>query len=234
VQDPVVNAADNPLGGAVQPSPNGQSWEPKPGAFRWAQVESSDYRKYIGNLRGIGCPERTIRDIISADVHSLYEQRRKQVQRDSLAGTSTSARVTPRQGLEELRNEEAKVVLELLGPEPAEGSADSVEVAKAGSERPERLQNSRERDAVRLPLVFQDTGIPNLKLDESQDEVLGRLRQQFREEIGGEGQDRSSLEYRRKWQQAQPKSDSMVRGMLGSKFYLDYQILAAQRAPQSP
>src|SRR5437868_6638046 len=31
--------------------------------FHWSQIESSDYRAYIANLRAIGCPEPTIRDI---------------------------------------------------------------------------------------------------------------------------------------------------------------------------
>src|SRR6185436_17865409 len=30
--------------------------------FRWAQLESEDYREYITRLRAIGCPEQTIRD----------------------------------------------------------------------------------------------------------------------------------------------------------------------------
>ena len=33
----------------------------------WRMVESADYRQYISNLRGIGCPEETIRDIITAN-----------------------------------------------------------------------------------------------------------------------------------------------------------------------
>src|SRR6478752_7194 len=40
--------------------------------FNWAQVESSDYRVYIANLRAIGCPEATIKDIIMTDVMKLY------------------------------------------------------------------------------------------------------------------------------------------------------------------
>jgi hypothetical protein len=44
--------------------------------FSWQQVESDDYRKYIGNLREIGCPEQTIRDIIIADVNGLYAKKR--------------------------------------------------------------------------------------------------------------------------------------------------------------
>ncbi len=41
-------------------------------AFNWRSVESEDYKKYIANLRAIGCPEETIRDIIIADVNKLY------------------------------------------------------------------------------------------------------------------------------------------------------------------
>jgi hypothetical protein len=44
--------------------------------FSWSEVGSDDYRTYIANLRGIGCPEQTIRDIIIADVNALYARRR--------------------------------------------------------------------------------------------------------------------------------------------------------------
>ncbi len=39
--------------------------------FRWAQLESEDYKTYIARLRSIGCPEQTIRDIIIADLDKL-------------------------------------------------------------------------------------------------------------------------------------------------------------------
>ena len=48
-------------------------------ALDWRIVESEDYKKYIANLRAIGCPEETIRDIIVADVNKLFEQRRREV-----------------------------------------------------------------------------------------------------------------------------------------------------------
>jgi len=44
--------------------------------FTWEEVESSDYVTYIKNLRNIGCPEQTIRDIIVADVNQLYAHHR--------------------------------------------------------------------------------------------------------------------------------------------------------------
>ena len=44
--------------------------------FSWSEIESDDYEKYIANLRAIGCPEQTIRDIILADVNTLYDERK--------------------------------------------------------------------------------------------------------------------------------------------------------------
>ena len=41
----------------------------------WRQVESPDYKQYIANLRTIGCPEKTIKEIIVADVNDLFSSR---------------------------------------------------------------------------------------------------------------------------------------------------------------
>src|SRR2546429_3654874 len=49
--------------------------QPAPG-FNWRQVESPDYTTYIANMRAIGVPEQTIRDVIIADVTQAYEARR--------------------------------------------------------------------------------------------------------------------------------------------------------------
>jgi hypothetical protein len=46
--------------------------------FHWSQIESTNYRAFIANLRAVGCPERTIKDIIITDVMRLYAQRRGQ------------------------------------------------------------------------------------------------------------------------------------------------------------
>ncbi len=46
-----------------------------PRLLDWRAVESDDYKKYVANLRAIGCPETTLRDIIVADVNELYRHR---------------------------------------------------------------------------------------------------------------------------------------------------------------
>jgi hypothetical protein len=44
--------------------------------FVWSDIESEDYPTYIANLRLIGCPESTIRDIIVAEVTQMFARRR--------------------------------------------------------------------------------------------------------------------------------------------------------------
>jgi hypothetical protein len=40
--------------------------------FTWRLIETTDFKKYIANLRAIECPEQTIGDIIIAEVNKLY------------------------------------------------------------------------------------------------------------------------------------------------------------------
>jgi len=47
--------------------------------FHWSQIESGDYRQYIANLRAVGCPEATIKDIILTDIMRLFAERRGQL-----------------------------------------------------------------------------------------------------------------------------------------------------------
>src|SRR5688572_18371934 len=51
-------------------SPN--SGQHTPGRFTWRLLESDDFKRYIENLRSVGCPEQTIQDIIIAEVNKLY------------------------------------------------------------------------------------------------------------------------------------------------------------------
>lgn len=49
----------------------------RPLNFTWQELESANYVAYITNLRAIGCPEETIRDIIVADVNGLFSKKRQ-------------------------------------------------------------------------------------------------------------------------------------------------------------
>jgi hypothetical protein len=48
----------------------------RPRTFTWQEVETPDYVAYVDNLRGLGMPETTVRDIIIADVDQIFARRR--------------------------------------------------------------------------------------------------------------------------------------------------------------
>ena len=89
--------------------------------FSWAEVESDDYPTFIANLRRIGCPELTIRDIIVADVNQVYAQRRAQ---EVVTGESQwwksepdlSATEAALKKITELEREKGELLTRLLGP----------------------------------------------------------------------------------------------------------------------
>ena len=47
--------------------------------FHWSQIEADDYQTYAENLRRIGCPEETIRDLVKQDLDKLYDQRKADI-----------------------------------------------------------------------------------------------------------------------------------------------------------
>lgn len=91
-------------------------------SFNWSRVESPDYQIYIRNLRAIGCPEETVRDIIVADVGKLYERKRAaslppsrtNFWQSSFDAISTEDRQAD-QKLRLLDKEHSRVLTELLG-----------------------------------------------------------------------------------------------------------------------
>jgi len=101
--------------------------------FDWRSVESEDYKKYIANLRAIGCPEDTIRDIILADINKMFEDRKRALKKPvekfkfwetgmksmakMMGGAMDEETIKQNQAL---AAEKRAVIKELLGIEPAE------------------------------------------------------------------------------------------------------------------
>ncbi len=73
-QEADLSLSEGPLSAA--PSAEGaEEIVPQLPTFRWSQIESEDYAKYIKNLRSVGCPESTIADILEADINQLFQPR---------------------------------------------------------------------------------------------------------------------------------------------------------------
>lgn len=73
------SAPPEPLGSAPTSLPEPPSLPTNRPHFDWRQVESADYQTYIKNLRAIGCPEETVKDIVAADLLQAFATRRAQV-----------------------------------------------------------------------------------------------------------------------------------------------------------
>lgn len=195
--------------------------------FRWIQLESTDYRTYIANLRGIGCPEQTLRDIIAADVDAaFYASQRNQLKQQQTAQSLEFE-------LQKLNQQEASFIASLLGDQPAvaETAMNSPRVASIL-----RVKSRAERDldrAVFMPLVLQPVDAEAMKLTAAQAQTINELRQAFLQEIGGTNQDPNDPAYRQRWQAAQREADDMLTGLFGSKFTLNYQMQAEIQAARA-
>ena len=76
----IPDTAGSGAGPALQPpSPHPPADAAVPWPFHWGEIESDDYRQYIANLRAVGCPEETIRDLIAADLAALYLPRARAI-----------------------------------------------------------------------------------------------------------------------------------------------------------
>jgi hypothetical protein len=89
--------------------------------FNWSMIESDDYHQYVANLRSADCPERTVRDIIVADLDELYAAKNRMppparplwqnLDRRRAAGLAQRAKESA------LQEEKLKLIKEVLGYE---------------------------------------------------------------------------------------------------------------------
>jgi hypothetical protein len=189
--------------------------------FRWSQLESEDYPTYISNLRGIGCPEQTIREIITADLDDLFAPRRQPLLfRLGSSTASAPERKEAETRLRSLRQEEAALLRELFGlPEVT----NAVGAASTPGQRPLRAPHPEiESTNVEMPLVFQAVDTNRITLSAEDIQTIDRVRQSFLADLGT-NRDVSSPEYLHRWQKAQLQADNLLDAMLGRQALLQYQ-----------
>jgi hypothetical protein len=162
--------------------------------FTWAEVESPDYATYIKNLRDIGCPEATIRDIIVADVNQLFARRRSSetVTNDlewwKPEPNEAYLRAVAQKALE-LENERRELLTRLLGPgwEASPPVAAAAELPLTGpvlgalsAEVRQSVQQIARRSEERMRALVEAARKAGTDPDPGE---LARLRQQTRQEL---------------------------------------------------
>jgi hypothetical protein len=103
-------------------------------------------------------------------------------------------------------------------PAPLQAASDAA--AKDGE--------SEQDSAIVLPLALQGIDLAAMNLSDDQKQVIAGVRQNFLAQIGGTNQDPDDPAYLQRWQQAQPAADDMLRAMLGTSIYQNYQLTALQ------
>jgi hypothetical protein len=192
--------------------------------FQWSQLESTDYRTYIANLRVIGCPERTIFEIVSADLDDLYGPRREPLLAKLKNAQETELeRSQAASGLARLRAEEDAVLRKLFGlPEPTIASS---ELAQPTWRRRRRPSAGVEETHATMPIAFQPINTNLIQPSADDIEAMGRARQIFLAGLGTNN-DVNSPEYLRRWQDAQVQADNLFGALVGRQTFLQYQAAA--------
>ena len=79
---------------------------------------------------------------------------------------------------------------------------------------------------ISVPLFLQPLNPTNLNLNSGQLQAIADLREQFIAQLGGLEQNPDDPAYRDKWLQIQPEYDELLRGMIGTRAYQNYELTA--------
>jgi hypothetical protein len=138
--------------------------------FRWAEIESADYREYVANLRAVGCPEQIIRDIIVADVNQLFAARAQAIWKPRVAEywqKSVNQQPSPQQTEQFLALDKEKRAMfqEVLGIRPSQQELiDTLYLQVHGSEEQLLFLPADKREAALQALNEADFEAKEAKL----------------------------------------------------------------------
>ena len=200
--------------------------------FHWSQIESPDYPTFIANLRGIGCPEHTIRLLVDGELQLILAEK-------LAAQTSPQANIS-QPTFDQLEAEHLALLDHLLAPPasvsplpaPAKGTAtasaeetgSTPAAAPAAASSPPALTES-------IPAAFLvgdaegsitdgqlSTVVTDSRLSPEDADQLNRLRQDFKAAVLPDGPSAAapdSRDYFRRWRRAQRESDDRFSSLYG-------------------
>ncbi len=110
-------------------------------------------------------------------------------------------------------DEESAKIADLLGLKPAPVQVATTSPASA--------------NPASLPLVMQNVDLSALNLNAEEKQLIVNMRQNLLQQIGGSTADPSNPANLAQLQKAQPEMDDILKSMLGTSAYQDYQLQAA-------
>lgn len=228
----------------------------KAAPFRWQQLDAQDFPTFVKNLRAIGCPEPTVRDIVEGELREIYAQKIQQV----AVGSSGQ-----RQEMEtfQLNNERDRLLASLTAPAgpPAPAAAMSTAgatgspaaTAAGDSPAPAAAADPNvapSQPAARIPAAFayagtaggvltvgqgaQSTTAANPQLGPTETTMLKQMQGDFAEALGDATKSPESPVYRQRWNSELDRSNERFRAQFGVSAYLRAEMKAARAGNAAP
>lgn len=226
---------------ASQPVQPAQKKQPRPAsapvsapAFHWRELDAPDFAVFVANLRKIGCPEPTIRDIVDGELREIYATQAKDGAFTPVTPAGSGSASTLGAPTHQPRSEEQRlrVLASLLSPVAVEnpGSAPAAIAPTATVTQNEPVVSAMTQ-AEQIPAAFQvgddpsttlstqelSTVVADTSLDAETTQQLTRMRQDFAAAISQDSNmpDPGSPEYFRQWMKAKRESDDRFSSMYG-------------------
>lgn len=205
--------------------------------FHWRDLDSPDFAVFVANLRKIGCPEPTIRDIVDGELREIYAKQAKEPKEASFAllnpaGTGSASLLGAPGRQSRSEEQRLRVLASLLTPETAANPG----TAPAPTAQTAPLANSKAvvsvlTQAEQIPAAFQvgddpatppstqelSTVVSDANLDAETASQLTRMRQDFAASLSQDSTSPApgSAEYLRQWMKAKRESDDRFSSMYG-------------------
>lgn len=216
--------------------------EARPAAFHWAQLDAPDFSTFVKNLRAIGCPEATIRDIISGELREIQQREQQQLaqspQRRAAGGAGSTPRLMQAE-FERLQQEQERQLAAVLGPaataspEAMAATHSPVAANNASTATGPAAANSKIAEVAQTPAAFL---VKNSTLEPTptQAAAIDQMKNDFSNAVQASGQNPSSPEYRLRWNQAQIDSNEQFSSLFGGDRFIQTQQEAVQAAASAP
>jgi len=216
-----------------------------PPPFRWSQLETPDFATYVKNLRAIGCPELTIRDIVGGELTEIYEQKRLD------AATHNRGRLLEAEMLKlQTEQDNLSTNLTAVAAAPAQNGTGP---AMAATQTPAATQIASGAIAAMsqvadIPVAFTygsklgdvvtqqgSLGVSNdeassLALDPATTNSLKAIQQDFVQSLGDTANPDTEA-YRLRWEQARRHADDLFSSRFGGDALVRAQSQAISQAP---
>lgn len=182
--------------------------------FHWAELAAEDFKVYRDNLRAVGCPEATVRDIILSEINERFLQQRRalmaEAQRrfwDVAARGERAMKTEWEEPFEKMSDARKQLITDVLGEDPED------------EQRSQAAQISRlERDYSWLP---EDKRAQLIALTIRHGDQVNDYWKRIREH----GPDyRPSAAESQQFEQMRQDFEAARKNLLGSEVYEEFQL----------